>query len=95
MKNSFNKKESVQMEINKEIQGNELNIKVTGRLDTNTVGDLEKEIENLDGIQSVVFNYCRHVVTSLVLTCFIDTHALRISGRAPSGVRCPRRLRCP
>ena len=45
------------MEINKEIQGNELNIKVTGRLDTNTVGDLEKEIENLDGIQSVVFNF--------------------------------------
>ena len=44
------------MKIDKSLNGNELTITLEGRLDTNTVGELEKEIETLDGIESLIFD---------------------------------------
>ena len=45
------------MNIFKQINGKELTIKLEGRLDTSTAPELEKEIANLDGIESVIFDF--------------------------------------
>ena len=45
------------MKIDKKVNGNELTIKLDGRLDTTTVTDLEKEIENINNAKSIVFDF--------------------------------------
>ena len=45
------------MKIEKNINDNNLTIRLEGRLDTNTVSDLEKEIPNLSEIESVIFDF--------------------------------------
>lgn len=45
------------MNINKEILDNKLIIKLTGRLDTNTISNLEKELINLEQYQEIVFDF--------------------------------------
>lgn len=45
------------MIINKKINGNELIIKLEGRLDTSTSSELENEIANLDGIEKITFDF--------------------------------------
>ena len=45
------------MVINKQINGKELTFKLEGRLDTNTAPELEKEFANLEGIESVIFDF--------------------------------------
>ena len=45
------------MKIEKQINGNELTIKLEGRLDANTVPEVENEISNLDGIEKIVFDF--------------------------------------
>lgn len=62
------------MEINKEVKGDNLNIKLSGRLDTNSAPELEKEIENLEGINKIVFDFenLEYIASSglrLILKC--------------------------
>ena len=45
------------MKIDKRVIENNLTIKLEGRLDTNTVAELEKEMSDLNGIQSIVFDF--------------------------------------
>ena len=45
------------MEIKKKIQDNVLNIKLNGRLDTNTVTELENAVSDLIGIEKIVFDF--------------------------------------
>lgn len=45
------------MIINKKINGNELIIKLEGRLDTNTAPELENEISDLEGIEKIIFDF--------------------------------------
>lgn len=46
------------MKIEKQGKGNELNIKITGRLDTMTAPQLEKELdESLDGVEELIFDF--------------------------------------
>ena len=45
------------MIINKNVNGNELVIKLEGRLDTTTVPDLEKEIGDIDNTKNIVFDF--------------------------------------
>ena len=45
------------MKIDKNINGNELVIKLEGRLDTNSSLNLEKEISDLTGIENLVFDF--------------------------------------
>lgn len=44
------------MNIEKVLNDKELTIKLEGRLDTNSVKELEKEMENLDGVESIIFD---------------------------------------
>ena len=44
------------MNIEKVLNNKELTIKLDGRLDTNSVKELEKEMENLDGVESIIFD---------------------------------------
>ena len=44
------------MKINKEIIENKLIIKLSGRLDTNSAPELEDEINNVEGINNVLFD---------------------------------------
>ena len=45
------------MKIDKNIEGNNLTITLEGRLDTNTAPDLEKEVESLDGVENLIFDF--------------------------------------
>lgn len=45
------------MKIDTKKDGNSLLINLEGRLDTNTFQDLEKEIDNLDGIKKITFDF--------------------------------------
>ena len=45
------------MEINKRVKDSELIIALEGRLDTNTASDLEYEIQNLEGIKKLIFDF--------------------------------------
>ena len=45
------------MKIDKNLEGNNLTIKLEGRLDTNTAPDLEKEVESLDGVENLIFDF--------------------------------------
>lgn len=45
------------MKIVKEKNGNELYISLEGRLDSTSSPDLEKEIQSLDGITSLIFDF--------------------------------------
>lgn len=45
------------MKIDTKKEGSSLLINLEGRLDTNTFQDLEKEIENLDGIKNITFDF--------------------------------------
>ena len=45
------------MQIKKEIRDGNMIIAVEGKLDTNTVPELEKEVIDLDGISSIVFDF--------------------------------------
>ena len=45
------------MIINKNVNGNELVIKLEGRLDTTTVPDLEKELGDIDNTKNIVFDF--------------------------------------
>ena len=45
------------MKIEKKLEGNNLTISLEGRLDTNTVTDLENEISDLNGIESITFDF--------------------------------------
>ena len=45
------------MKIDKINNGNELIVKLDGRLDTNTASDLEQEVKDLTGINSLVFDF--------------------------------------
>ncbi len=44
------------MQIERQLNGNTLTLKVGGRLDTNTAPDLEAALK-LDGVESVVFDF--------------------------------------
>lgn len=45
------------MEITKTVNGGELTLALTGRLDTNTAPELEAELESLEGICSLVLDF--------------------------------------
>ena len=45
------------MKIDKNLKGNTLTITLEGRLDTNTVPELEKEVEVLDGVKKLIFDF--------------------------------------
>lgn len=47
------------MKINKCMKDNELIISLEGRLDTNTASDLENEVQNLEGIKMLIFDFER------------------------------------
>ncbi|MBR3133434.1 MAG: phosphotransferase [Clostridia bacterium] len=60
------------MIINKELNGNELIIKLDGRLDTNTVSDLEKEISDLNGVEKIIFDFEKlEYISSSGLRCIL------------------------
>ena len=45
------------MKIEKSINNSELIIKLEGRLDTNTSHELEKEIQDLNGVTKLIFDF--------------------------------------
>ena len=45
------------MKIDKNLKGNDLTITLEGRLDTNTAPELEKEVEVLDGVKNLIFDF--------------------------------------
>ena len=45
------------MKIDKNLNGNTLTITLEGRLDTNTSPELEKEVEVLDGVENLIFDF--------------------------------------
>ena len=45
------------MKIDKNLKGNTLTITLEGRLDTNTAPELEKEVEVLDGVKKLIFDF--------------------------------------
>ena len=46
------------LNIEKKSEGNNLTIELTGRLDTTTAPDLEKEVKgNIEGVESLVFEF--------------------------------------
>ena len=45
------------MKIDKSLNGNELIIKLEGRLDTTTVPDLEKELVDIDNMKQIIFDF--------------------------------------
>ena len=62
------------MKIDKNVNGNELVIKLEGRLDTNTSPKLEEEIGELSEIDSLIFDfndleYISSAGLRIVLTC--------------------------
>lgn len=62
------------MKVNKQLNGNELILKLDGRLDTNTVPELEKEVSDLNGIEKIVFDFenLEYIASSglrLILKC--------------------------
>lgn len=60
------------MIINKELNGSELIIKLEGRLDTNTVSDLEKEVSDLNGIEKIIFDFEKlEYISSSGLRCIL------------------------
>lgn len=47
------------MKIEKKIEGNKMMIILEGRLDTNTSPELESELNNLNGVENLVFDFER------------------------------------
>ncbi len=46
------------MDIIKEVNGNEMDVQLVGRLDTVTSADLEKEVKDqLDGVEKLVYDF--------------------------------------
>ncbi len=45
------------MTVNKKLEGDLLTVALEGRLDTTTAPDLAAELENLDGVKSLVFDF--------------------------------------
>ena len=45
------------MKVSKKINENEMIIRIEGRLDTTTVQDLEKEIEDIDNTKNIIFDF--------------------------------------
>ena len=45
------------MTVNKKLEGDLLTVVLEGRLDTTTAPDLAAELENLDGVKSLVFDF--------------------------------------
>ncbi len=64
------------MTVNKEINGNELVISVSGRIDTTTAPALEQEIKaSLEGVQKLVVDIADvEYVSSAGLRVFLSTH---------------------
>ncbi len=64
------------MTVNKEINGNELVISVSGRIDTTTAPTLEQEIKaSLEGVQKLVVDIADvEYVSSAGLRVFLSTH---------------------
>lgn len=62
------------LKIEKELNGDTLNIHISGRLDTITATDLEKEIEGFEG-ENIVFD-CDGLeyISSAGLRVFLTTH---------------------
>ena len=76
------------MDINKEIKGDNLNIKLSGRLDTNSAPELEKEIENLEGIKEIIFDFekLEYIASSglrLILKCKKTVDSTKIINCSP------------
>ena len=47
------------MTINKNLEGEKLNVAVEGRLDTSTAPELEKELSNLAGVKELVLDFSK------------------------------------
>ena len=64
------------MTVNKELNGSELVISVSGRIDTTTAPTLEGEIkDSLDGVQKLVLDIAEvEYVSSAGLRVFLSTH---------------------
>ncbi|MBO6260690.1 MAG: STAS domain-containing protein [Lachnospiraceae bacterium] len=64
------------MTVNKELNGSELVISVSGRIDTTTAPTLEGEIkDSLDGVQNLVLDIAEvEYVSSAGLRVFLSTH---------------------
>ncbi len=64
------------MTVNKELNGSELVVSVSGRIDTTTAPTLEAEIkESLDGVQKLVLDIADvEYVSSAGLRVFLSTH---------------------
>ena len=76
------------MNINKKMDGNKLIIKLEGRLDTNTVLELEKEVSDLDGIENLIFDFekLEYISSSglrLVLKCKKTIDSTKIINCSP------------
>lgn len=64
------------MKIEKEQSGKELKVKITGRLDTMTSPELEKELDNcLDGVEDLIFDFAELAyVSSAGLRVLLSAH---------------------
>ena len=47
------------MTINKNLEGEQLNVAVEGRLDTSTAPELEKELSDLSGVKELVLDFAK------------------------------------
>ena len=47
------------MTINKNLEGEKLNVAVEGRLDTSTAPELEKELSDLSGVKELVLDFAK------------------------------------
>lgn len=68
------------MEIKKIAEGSKLTIAVEGRLDTNTVPELQKEVVSLDNIDELVFDF-----SNLVYISSAGLRVLMIAKKGMSG----------
>ena len=64
------------MTVNKELNGSELVVSVSGRIDTTTAPTLEQQIkESIDGVQKLVLDLAEvEYVSSAGLRVFLSTH---------------------
>ena len=76
------------MKIEKKLEENCLTIKLEGKLDTNTVPELESEISNFDGIEKIVFDFekLEYISSSglrFVLKCKKEVDATKVINCSP------------
>lgn len=65
------------MEIIKELNGNDLNVKLQGRLDTTTAPDLEKDLGDLAGVSNLTFDFSQlEYVSSAGLRVLLSTQKI-------------------